>query len=335
MKNNEHYIGVDISKKTLDIYALKGQKKLFYLRVNNDTKGFKVIAKECKKHGIIPEKTLLCLENTGVYGYPLTSWAADNQYNVWLENAIAIKRSLGLIRGKNDQIDAERIALYAMRFEDKCTLWKPQREVVIKLKHLFTMRNRLIVSKKRLFTPLKESAPFIDKKHQKELEKTCKAALLGIQKSIKNVEQKIDQLIKRDNKLSRMTEIITSVSGIGIQVATAFIVATNEFQQVKDGKGLACYVGLAPFEHSSGTSVSGRTRVSHFANKTLKSIMHMGALSAIQYSEEFREYYTRKVKEGKPKMAVINSVKNKQILRMYACVRDNRMYEKNYTRKVA
>jgi len=62
--------------------------------------------------------------------------------------------------------------------------------------------------------------------------------------------------------------------------------------------------------------------------------MHMGALSAIQHSEEFRAYYERKVKEGKPKLAVINAVKNKQILRMYACVRDNRIYKKNYTLKV-
>ena len=335
MKNNEHYIGIDVSKNSLDICALKGQEKLFYLRVNNDKKGLKSLEKELKKHSIVAKKSLLCLENTGLYGCRIASWAAENQYNVWIENAIAIKRSLGLVRGKNDQIDAERIALYAMRFEDKRALWKPQREVVIKLKHFFTMRNRLIVSKKRLFTPLKESAPLIDKKHQKELEKTCKAALQGIQKSIKNVEQKIDQLIKSDSKLSHMTDIITSIDGIGIQIATAFIVATNEFQQVKYGKGLACYIGVAPFEHSSGTSVSGRTRVSHLANKTLKSIMHMGALSAIKNSEEFQKYYERKVKEGKPKMAVINSVKNKQILRVYACVRDNRMYEKNYTRKVA
>ena len=131
-----------------------------------------------------------------------------------------------------------------------------------------------------------------------------------------------------------MTKLITSVDGVGIQVATAFIIATNEFKNVQKGRSLACYAGVAPFEHRSGTSVRGRARVSPYANKTLKSLMHMGALSAIQHSEEFRAYYERKVKEGKPKLAVINAVKNKQILRMYACVRDNRIYKKNYTLKV-
>ena len=335
MKKYEHYIGVDVSKKTLDISVLKGKAKLFHLCVSNDEKGLKVLGKKLKDHGVSAKKALLCLENTGLYGWKLAYWSVENQYNVWIENAIAIKRSLGLVRGKNDQIDSERIALYAMRFQDKCTLWQPQREVVIKLKHFFTMRTRLIVSKKRLLTPLKESAPFIAKNHQKELQATCKAALQGVQKSIKEIEKKIDQLIKSDSKLSHMTDIITSIDGIGTQIATAFIVATNEFQQVKKGRGLACYAGVAPFEHSSGTSVSGRSRVSHLANKRLKSIMHMGALSAIKNSEEFQEYYERKVREGKPKLAVINAVKNKQILRMCACVRDDRKYEKNYARKVA
>ena len=222
-----------------------------------------------------------------------------------------------------------------MRFQDKCTLWQPQREIVIKLKHLFTLRNRLITSKKRLLTPLKESVPFIAKKHQKELQNTCNPALKGVEKSIKEVERKITQLIKSDSKLAHMTDIITSIDGVGTQTATALIVATNEFTQVKTARGLACYAGIAPFEHSSGTSVRGRAHVSNLANKKLKAIMHMGALSAIQNSAEFRSYYERKVKEGKPKMVVINSVKNKQILRICACLRDNRLYEKNYTRKVA
>ena len=334
MKNNEHYIGVDVSKNSLDIYALKGQEKLFYLRVSNDEKGFKVFAKECKKHGIIPKKTLLCLENTGVYGYLLALWAVKNAYNVWVENAISIKRSLGLVRGKNDKVDAHRIALYAFRFEDKCKLWQPPRKAILVLKQLLTARKRLITAKQRLQTPLKEVVSFLSKKEQKEIEKSCKPALEGIKKSIKKIDEKIDEHIKKDTKISRMVKIATSVDGIGPQIAISFIVATNEFKNAKNGKQVACYVGVIPFEHTSGTSVKGKSRVSHMANKPLKSIMHMGALSAIQHSEELGGYYQRKVKEGKPKMSAINAVKNKQILRMCACIRDDRMYEKTYTKNL-
>ena len=335
MNNYEYYIGADVSKKTLDMCVLKGKEKLFHLRVNNDEKGLKDLGKELKKHGILAKKALLCLENSGFYGYKLSCWAVQNSYAVWLENAVAIKRSLGLVRGKSDQVDANRIALYAARFEDKCKLWQPPRKVIRRLQQLVTTRTRLLNSLKRLKTPLKEISFVWPKDEQKEVKNCCKSAIEGLEKSIKEVEKTIDQLIKSDTKLSHMTKIITSVDGIGTRIATALIIATNEFKEVKKERKMACYAGIAPFEHTSGTSVRGKTRVSHLANKALKSLLHMGALSAIKNSEELRAYYQRKVKEGKPKMVAINAVRNKIISRIYVCIKQDRLYEKKYVRKTA
>ena len=317
MKNYEYYLGVDVSKKTLDVCVLKGKDKLFYMRVSNDDQGIKGLSSELKKRRIPAKKILVCLENTGFYGYKISCWAAENSYGVWLENAIAIKRSLGLVRGKNDKVDAYRIALYALRFEDKCRLWLPPRKAIQALQQLLATRARLLNTSKRLKTPLKESALIWSKSAQKEIENCCKAALVGIEKSIKEVEKKIDKLIKRDTKLSHMTKIITSIDGVGPQIAAAFIVATKEFQDVNQSRKLACYAGVVPFEHTSGTSVRGKSRVSHLANKSLKSLLHMVALSA------------------KPKMVAINAIRNKLVSRICVCVRQNRMYEKNHIKKVA
>ena len=335
MNNCKHYIGADISKKTLDICVLKGKEKLFHLRVSNDEKGLKVLEEKLKENGVVAEKALLCLENTGSYGDKLSRWATQNSYPVWVENAVAIKRSLGLARGKNDEVDAHRIALYAARFEDQCKLWQVPREQIQRLQKLNATRTRLINSRSRLATPLKESASILSKDEQKEIESCCASALKGLDKSIKEVEKKIDQLIKSDSKLSHMVKIITSVEGVGMQIAIAFILTTKEFKEVETKKKMACYAGVAPFEHTSGTSVKGRSRVSHFANKSLKSLLHMGALSAIKNSEELRAYYERKVKEGKPKMVVINAIRNKLISRIYACIKQDRLYEKKYVRKVS
>jgi len=335
MKKYAYYIGADVSKKTIDISVLKGKEKLFHLRINNDEKGFKALKKELQKHGILAKKSILCLENTGFYGYSFSCWAVENAYPVWIENAIAIKRSLGLVRGKNDQVDSHRIALYAARFEDKCKLWQPPRKAVQRLQQLIATRTRLIESRNRLKTPLKELSFAFSKNQNKEVETCCKAAIKGIEKSIDKVEEKIDQLIKSDTQLSHMKKIITSVDGIGLQIATALIVATNEFKELKNQRKMACYAGIAPFEHTSGTSIKGRTRVSHLANKSLKTLLHMGAISAIKNSEEIGAYYRRKVEEGKPKMVVINAVRNKLVLRMWACIREDRMYEKTYTKNLA
>jgi transposase len=82
-----------------------------------------------------------------------------------------------------------------------------------------------------------------------------------------------------------------------------------------------------PFEHTSGKSVRSKPKVHYMANKKLKKQLHMCAMSAINFDPEIKEYYNRKVAEGKNKMLVINNVRNKLVHRVCACVRDNRTFE--------
>jgi hypothetical protein len=92
---------------------------------------------------------------------------------------------------------------------------------------------------------------------------------------------------------------------------------------------------VVPFEHTSGTSVRGRNRVSHIANKSMKSLLHLAALSTLNTPGEIQDYYNRKITEGKNKMSIINAIRNKLILRIFACIKQNREYENNYCYKFA
>lgn len=67
---------------------------------------------------------------------------------VWLEHPIHIKESLGMIRGKNDKVDAQRIALYTYKNRDEVHLWTPKREVIQKLDRLTATRSRLVKVRK-------------------------------------------------------------------------------------------------------------------------------------------------------------------------------------------
>jgi hypothetical protein len=62
--------------------------------------------------------------------------------------------------------------------------------------------------------------------------------------------------------------------------------------------------------HSSGSSIRGKTRVDHHARKSLKTLLHLAAMSALQVKGELQDYYQRKVNEGKNKMLVINALRN-------------------------
>jgi transposase len=330
------FIGVDVSKETLDFVPTIEGKALFHEQVKNDKRGigllYKRLAKEVESS---PGQWLFCMEHTGVYCNPMLEFSIEKDLAVWLESAAKIKAYHALDRGKNDALDALRIAKYAFAKKDKIKLWEAPREIMIRLKSLIKLRERLITSKKRFLDPLGEEKQFCGKGWVKEHEKLLKPIIAKIEKQIKEVEQKIHQLINGDDDLKRLYGFITSVRGVGPIVAINTLVVTNEFKQITDPKQMACNCGIAPFKYDSGKSIRSRAKVSHRANKSMKVLFHLAAMSAISAKGELRDYYQRKVEEGKNKMAIINAVRNKIIHRIFACVRDQRKYENNYTHSLA
>ena len=335
MNNYQNHVGIDTSKETLDVSVVKERKKIFTCQVANDPKGLKALAKKLKQRGIKLLETLFCVEHTGIYTANILHWATENQLSIWVESGSQIQRSLGIKREKSDQVDAYHIAMYASRFEDKCRLWQAPSEDIQKLKTLISLRERLKKSITKIKVPLKESMIFFDKKQLKELEKHSKTALKGLEKSLADTEASIHKIIEENSELKELYDIITSVKGVGFVTAVTLIVFTNAFKNLYEARLIACYAGIAPFEHTSGTSVRGKTKVSHFANKTLKALFHMAAMSAIQNNDKIRAYRDRKVAEGKHKMSVINAVRNKLLLIICACVRKKEKYDENYTYSLA
>jgi transposase len=113
--------------------------------------------------------------------------------------------------------------------------------------------------------------------------------------------------------------------------AIEVIIATNEFKNFTNAKQFACYCGVVPFDFSSGTSIHKRPRVSSMANVSLKTLLHMSALSAVAMKGEMREYFIRKVTQGKNKMSVINAIRNKLILRIFAVIKKDQSYQKDFS----
>jgi transposase len=108
------------------------------------------------------------------------------------------------------------------------------------------------------------------------------------------------------------------------------IVETNAFRDFDDARKFCCHAGVAPFTYESGSSVRSRSRVSHRADKSIQSLLHRTALSvATRRKGELSDYYLRKVAEGKNTMPVINAVRAKLVLRMFAVIKNDAFYEKN------
>ncbi|MEQ9007215.1 MAG: transposase [Ekhidna sp.] len=290
---------------------------------------------KCKQENVSVSKALICMEHTGIYNNAILQFFQQKNVAMAVEHGRQIKQSMGMVRGKNDKVDALRISQYARRFQDKIQLWKPERKVLIKIRHLNALRKRLINAKNQLKTPLKEAEKWLPVALVKEMNDINKPAIKSIQNQIKIVDQKLQTIISEDPQLNHLFNLVTSVSGVGPVLYYELILTTKEFTSIKDPRRYASYAGIAPFDNLSGTSIVGNKRVSQMANKTVKKILHMAALSVISREGEMTDYYRRKVEQGKNKMAAINAVRNKIIHRVFACVRKNQEYDENYKYRLA
>jgi transposase len=242
---------------------------------------------------------------------------------------VEIKRSIGLVRGKNDQVDAQRICLYAFRHQDKAQAYIQPEKSLEKVAALLSVRESLMKAKKLLTVPIEEKESVGLPEEAALMREVCQENIACLNKGIKEIDKKLEAVMEEEKELEGNYKLVCSIKGIGKITALYLLVYTGNFTKFSNAKKLASYCGIVPFAYSSGSSIRGKTKVHPLANKRLKVALHMCGLSAIQQEGEMRMYYTKKVAEGKNKMSAINAVKNKLVHRAYACVRDQQAYSYN------
>jgi transposase len=327
----KYFVGIDVSKNKLDYAVISGQLLLFHQEGKNEPKEIKEFIEKLRKlPGFTLAKSMFCMENTGIYCNHLLQVLKTKKAFAVVENPLQIKNSIGITRGKNDKDDAIRIATYAQKHSNELRRWVPKRTIISDLNYLTTIRDRLLSVILVLRTPIKEQAKFMDRKQLKQYEKLCQHGIDAVKSDLKEVELSIEKLLNTDMRLKKLTSIITSIPCVGPVTALQIILTTNEFLDINCPKKFACYAGVAPFKNESGLIIR-KAKVSHFANKSVKRLLHLCALGAVRFDNELKSYYDKKtLTEGKSKMLVINAVRNKLIARIFACVNQNRNFQKDY-----
>jgi transposase len=333
----KHFLGIDVSKQHLDLALVDQAGALLSSeRTANEGKQVtKLFRRWIKEYALQKSTVLVCLEPTGHYSYGILQVLVQEELPTWLARPLDIKHSIGATRGKNDQIDAQRIAHYARRFHDKADLIGPRTLQMNKLKQLLTCRRQLVADKRRHQVRMKDLNRSVDKSLRSTFDRFSSERLRQIAAQLQEVEKLIEQHIQRDPVLQQQYELLLSVNGVGPVLAAYLLATTEGFTRFGSARQLACQAGVVPYEHTSGSSIRGRRCVSHQADHTLKTLLHMSALGAIQRAGELREYYLRKVQEGKAKMAVINAVRCKILHRLFAVIKRGTPYQHNYQHPLA
>lgn len=322
-KNYQIFVGIDVSKSKLDFciiadpYASQHQFGI----VANTEKGIKQLISIVKKIHVTAD-LIFCLENTGVYSMPLCYWAQHFKIDYWVVPALEIKKAKGITRGKNDKADSKDIASYCITHLHLLKLTNLPENDFIELRLLLAEREKLMKAI-GMFKMTKENQNFLPKEVLKTTFAHNKKTTEVLQKQLVAIESIIQTIIDKNPTFKEQQKLLVTVPGVGRQTSINLIVATYAFTAFKNWRKFACYCGIAPFEYTSGSSIKGKTKVSHLANKKLKALLNMAALSAKKNDTEMKEYFNKKVKEGKNKMLVLNSIRCKIISRAFAVVQRN------------
>jgi transposase len=332
------FIGIDISKATLDVCVLSPSDitDIHHHPFCNNTKGFIQLLKwlKQKNEGVAIEEWRVCMENTGMYSLELNCFLDEKGIWQTMENALQIKRSMGVVRGKTDKADCKTIAMYAYRFYDKLRPYVLPSGTLLRLKALFAQRERL-VSMHSQMQVANQSMKGYPKELVKDIQNQNEILLKNLAAEIKVTDKLLKECIQEDEELQRKSKLIQSVPGIGQQTAAYLLIVSRGMQSFATAREFACYSGCAPFEHTSGTSIRGKTKVHYIANRKMKMLLHMAALNAITFNDELKAYYQRKVAEGKNPMSVLNAVRFKLICRIFSVVKRNEEYQREYRKTVA
>jgi transposase len=314
------FIGIDISKKTLDVVIYNGNSKQLqssdHKQIANGKEGYKDLIQWFKSRKMSLNQIVILMEHTGIYGFDICLFLEQRKIDYSMVSPIHINRSIGFVRGKNDKIDAFRLSDYCYTHRDKLVYTRLKNSTVIRLRELSA-------EYKRYVKQAAQHKSFLTDRKSREKTSTYQRAEITVrflEEQIAGIIKQMDELIASDESFAQNYQLLISIKGVGPVNAINTLLHTNNFTSFDTARQYACYLGIAPFGRTSGTSLKGKPKVSKFGNRLLKADLTQAARSAVQWDTEIKAYYLRKEAEGKDFWVIMNAVKFKLLCRMFAVV---------------
>ncbi len=313
--------GIDLSMEKFDVNFINQTGKEKKKQVKNQLGSISTFLEE------LPKDAILCAEYTGTYADLLVYLCNQFNIKVAMVPGYTIKHSIGMAKGKSDDIDAGRIREYGERFFDRLEFKQYDSEVMSELKSLYTLRTQLVKARKVLKTG-EHGRSYVPIQNI-NVHNHVEAIICKLNHEIEEVESEIKAVIKANDELSENYELAVSVKGIGPVIATDLIIKTGNFEIIDTARKASSYAGICPFPNASGKLV-GKSKISSFGDRKLKALLYMGAKSAVKYNKEYRFYYEKKKLEGKPHFLIMNNISNKILRTIFSVIKNKTPYDPNY-----
>ncbi|WP_123194578.1 IS110 family transposase [Pannonibacter phragmitetus] len=303
------YIGIDVSKDRLDVAANTPSIAPFH--VPRDHGGLADLVERLKPL----QAERIAIEATGGFETVVTAALAAAGLPVVIVNPAQVRafaKALGK-RAKTDPIDAAVIARFAEATRPDL---RPLPDAETEALGDFVARRRQIVTmigaeNQRL------------KRASARMTKSIKRLLKALEKELAEIDQDIDDAIRRSPNWLDKVELVKSVPGIGDQIARTLIAELPELGTL-DRRQIAALVGLAPWTRQSG-QWRGKSFIGG-GRAAVRTALYMGALVAARHNPTLKTFRDRLVAQGKPKLVAIIAVARKLITILNALVRDNQSW---------
>lgn len=222
---SEVHVGIDVSKFTLDVFILEVRSHRRFKNNSNDFPTILQWIEKCTKR----QSAFICFEHTGVYSMALAAFLESQHIVFAMVSPLEIKRSMGIVRGKNDVVDSKRIAEYASRFRDKIVVTKLPAKDITRLHFLLTLRDKTARTLSGYIMAVNEVQRGIGHEELPELFASYDAIITALKSEIKKIEAAIKHIINTNPDLKTSFKLITSLKGVSLIVGTYMIVYTCNF----------------------------------------------------------------------------------------------------------
>ncbi len=328
--NITHCLGIDIADKTFTATLYELTSKTYHKAQSwpQSSEGFEALHLYLQEHQAHPDQLAIVLEATGVYSEQLSYFLAARGYRIAIEAPHKTKRAFHPLGAKTDSLDSRQLAEYAYRFLDQLPWWNPAPTLVEQIRVLLTTRDQLTQQKvagsntlhtlsyKVVRTPLAEAI----------LQQT----IAHLKEQIRKIDAEIGQRLNNNSDFGPYIALLYSVPGVGLSLAAQILVLTKGFSIPLRARSLAAHIGVCPLHRQSGSSLNAKPRSRRSGPPRLRKLLYLAAMSLRTHSPEFRQYFLRKLQEGKAKRLILNNIINRLLRILCAVIRDRRPYAQNY-----
>lgn len=338
------FLGVDVSKSSLAVTLIDQNEKIIWSNksIANSTAGFEKLTKEtlkyaskkCSGQGFT---IFLGMESTGVYGEQLAYFFHDHnpekRFVTYVLNPMAVRSyaRASLERNKNDSTDAKVIASYLSMAvaKEQIQPWVPPSEEARALRALSRRRGELV----HLLTSEKNRLEKLGSMNSpsEEVLKSVKEHIQYLQDAIEILEKDISEHISLHPGLKRDNDLLLSIPGIGEVTSTVIQGEAGDLSQFATVKQLTSFIGLAPVEYTSGSSIKKHSRISKRGNSRIRQYLYLTTMIAVRVNPVIRSFYERLINRGKCKKVALIACMRKMLHLIWGVLKNQSSFDPQYT----